>query len=223
MNKEEQTNHPSYGSAVVVSTTGGTGDMFMSGVKQDHRVALIISHASSVRSLGFAHVHPQEEIVRVEFSELQWGQLMSRMGHGGGTPCTIRRIGQTSIPACPPDCTFESFAEEAQKTAKKAMSSVTDLRKFVTKYSESVKNKPSVGKRELLDFLTTLSRDMGSAESQVIHEMPFVATAIQEHAEGIVEDAQRLIAKRAEVEAARLGIAPASMLASLSEGKKEES
>lgn len=219
---QEYKRHPSYGTAIVLHSTGGHGNMFMSGVRHDHRVTLEIRHAEMARTQGFASVYPAEPIVRVEFSELQWGQLMSRMGQGQGTPCTITRVNNQSVEPCPPDKTFEDLSGHAKKVARKAMASITALAPKIHEFLESAQTKHP-GKRELLTFLQGLLRDMSSAQDQVMENMPFVADAIQEHAEALVEDAKRLIARSAEVEAARLGVAPTAVQARLSEGRYVDS
>jgi hypothetical protein len=212
MSSTTYTSHPSYGCAVVVNSCGGSGDLFMSGVKHDNRVTLEIRHAQMIRSLGHASTLPGDAIVRVDFSELQWGQLMSRLGRGQGTPCTITRIGLQSVESCPADRTFNSFAEETKEQTAKALKTLVSLSRKVSGYRKETQNKSSIGKKDLLTFLETLESEMSSACNQVQHSLPFVATAIQEHAEGIVEDAKCVIAAFAEQKAAELGLKTTQVL-----------
>lgn len=216
--RNELKSHPSYGTAVVLRSEGGSGNLFMSGVTHHQRVTLEIRHARMVRAQGFASVYPEEPIVRVDFSELQWGQLMARMGQAQGTPCTITRINNKSVEPCPPDKTFEDLAINAKRVARKAMLAVKALEPKVDAFLAAAEGRATTGKRELVLFLRELSRDLASAREQVEENMPWVATAIQEHAEGLVEDAKRLISRAAEVEAARLGVASQAVQARLGEG-----
>lgn len=205
--------HPSYGSAVVTQVTGGSGNMFMSGVQHQHRVRLKISHASMTRENGFSSILPRAEIVSLEFSELQWGQLMSRMGQGQGTPCTIVRVGNELVESCPEDRTFQDFSVETKEQARKAVESLNDLTSILASYREKIAGASSIGKRDLLSFLDNFTREVKSISMNVIHNLPFVATAIQEHAEAIVEDAKRSIAAYADQRSVEIGETQGHLLA----------
>lgn len=91
--------HPAFGLATIVRSSGTARALFQSDVKHSESVTLSISQAERTRDLNNDWTHPLEEIVEVEMSLAQWGQLITSIGIGSGVPVTLRRT--ESVPMVP--------------------------------------------------------------------------------------------------------------------------
>ena len=98
MNNEEEIveempkEHPTYASIVVSkSQVGGSGRALNgSSILHNQIVHLEIHEATYERHHGVDSWFPHKKIIDVDLSPTQWAEMISSIGNGGGTPCTIR-------------------------------------------------------------------------------------------------------------------------------------
>lgn len=184
MKHEETARHPSFGVIVLNKRYSNKGKpLFGSSIKQAGTVVLQVKRATLHRSLNYDRIQPEEVIVEVEMSPLQFSESITNMNSADGTPCTIRFItgeGKVADPVL--ESKREQFSNEFRN----------DIREISRKMDEAVAeaykllNQPSVTKRqrqEHYERLRFLSQCIGS-------DLPFVLEQFQEQTERTVHEAK---------------------------------
>ena len=85
--------HPSWGKVNVFRTSGRT-NLFRSSLEHNHFITLSIRRARVVDT-GLANdfLADGEELIEVSMSETQFARMITSIGMGSGSACTIRRFG----------------------------------------------------------------------------------------------------------------------------------
>lgn len=92
---EVKETHPSYGCVEVSNVCGPSVHLFGACGPSSNRISLVISTGKRVDAVDgrFTAVYPEQRVIEVEMTFLQFALLVSRAG--GSVPCTIRyRDGQ---------------------------------------------------------------------------------------------------------------------------------
>jgi hypothetical protein len=187
MDKEEKKNHESYG-LIELSRVSGDATLFGSCVRHQHYISLTISRAEQVRSLHEDRIYGRDELIRVSFSTVQLGELLTNMNVSGGVPCTLERIMDDkgkykSIPPPPDTATKqETYVEEFKRDA----AAVTTELKALLKRMEELETKASVTKTERREISAGLTKAIMEIESN----MPFILTQFNEKVEKVVGEAK---------------------------------
>lgn len=180
--------HPSYGTITVnrSSYSGAGADLFMSSVKNGTVVTLEIRKAERTR--GSTHsdrVFSLENVVEIEMTELQFAQMITSFGIGGGVPCTLKRVGAENIENCPPDTRFREFNAEIKLDADETSSDLDELRSMIDELVEQ----PRVNKSQIRDLAAKMDKVLRDLKSNV----PYLAKQIQEHTDDVLQDAKAQI------------------------------
>lgn len=180
--KDKATDHPSYGMVSVTRQQHQPMYLFGSPVKHYNSICLRITRATHYRNeeLHTDRYHAGERYIEVEMTEQQFASLITTMNIGGGTPCTIRRLGGKSVE----EPTFESpvdvFERELEKVGEKMIEEITALRQELAQAAE----KPS--KPQLRDIAHRLEL----AICAVSRNLPFLYKQYHEVLDSAARDAE---------------------------------
>lgn len=172
---EETIAHESYGAAVVVRQTGGEQFMFRSDVPHPTRICLRLHRAELHRRLHHDIHHARKSMVEVQFSELQWAQLLSSIGQGNGVPCTIAYVGGKKMEDCPGRDTYGMLRAETKAKADGALKTVDKIAERLAQMAGE--------KRITKAMIAELAGLAATASMEVRANMPFVTAMVEDAAE----------------------------------------
>ena len=175
--------HPSYGVIVLTRLSGGSGTLFDSPVKHDHRIRIEIREAVRYRSISNDWIHPSKTIVDFEMSETQFARFITSSGLGSGTPITIRRKGGESIPAAPFERKGEEFKQEIAVLQKQASDGIEKLEKRIDELLVKKDKLTKEEKSELRALVFDITR-------KVRNSIPWVVDQFHEKMHKTVEEAK---------------------------------
>lgn len=170
--------HESYGVAVVSHRSGRQKTMFQSALSHQHTVSLSIHPAYVRRHLNNDWVHHDgRPYIEVIFTEDQWARMVSSIGMGGGTPCTINMALTEGFKKMeePPEAggrggTREEFTGELEELVNQRMQGVRDaLAKLEA--LEQKKGAPTKGElRELRNLLSSATVGLANSASFILNQ-----------------------------------------------------
>lgn len=169
---EETTTNPAYGFIRMSRVSGGTGRLFMSPLRHENRISIIIGEAEHVRSLNTDAHYARREIIEVQMSEAQFAQFITNSMSHAGAPCTITRNNGKMIPPLEDvQLTSDRYYKEAQKMAEDAIKAVADARQ---KIGEIAATLPKKKQEEIAGRLNAL-------ETTLADRMPWIVQMHHEH------------------------------------------
>ena len=107
MMKDRTTTHPTFG---MVSLSRVTGEMRLFGSHMPSNstaMKLTVKRADHQFSLGQTWIFGRKTVCEVYLSPAQFAQLLTSVGQGDGTPCTIRRVNGEPDPGEVPEMPSE--------------------------------------------------------------------------------------------------------------------
>lgn len=199
-NDSTVTTHPSFGNIVISKPSSSHPiSLFGSNLQHTNTITMIISHAELDRHLNNDWIHAKDRIIEIEMSAVQFADMITSVGNGGGTPCTIRQLENKSYPDPP----FESRIDIFQKEFDARMKNIT------TKISTDVKeafdllaNKPSLTKTDRKEIANKFSQFLNEISSN----LPFVNQQFNESMEKTVGEAKASIEQYFNSKISQLGI-----------------
>lgn len=137
--------HPAFGCITITRPTGGIGRLYGSDFKHQHFIRLAIGTSKMERKYGKSyHYGSTKELIEVYLSEAQWASIVSSVGNGGGTPCTLQYFNGQQIPqiAEPETTPSDLFKEDVLKVFKDMLTTLDEIKEVVdnTKLSQKAKN-----------------------------------------------------------------------------------
>lgn len=175
---ERTYNHPAYGQIRVSRVSGGTN---LYGI--EYPVSGYISvevmgstlHRDSSEDWPAAH----DSKIILALSEAQWANMISSVGIGAGTQCTIQRIGKKLIPGLPdPRKSKEDFSFEME-------SALEAIRESLNKAHETIQamglSKAKSSKVESL---------FEGLKKQLNRDLNFIGDQFDEHMENVTDGAK---------------------------------
>lgn len=181
----ERRKHPAYGLMQINKVTG-RGRFFGSHIESQNFFTLTISQASARDGqFGDTHYSAEEQIIQVNISPAQFVELITSMNHGVGIPCTINRLGVTSVEELPEDeATGEQKAIGMFQDKIKTYFDVS-LKKSIDK-AELLLNKKRVTKGDLKDIV----EELYFLRQNMKDNFPWYMEQIQEASDKIVTSAK---------------------------------
>ena len=156
--------HPAFGMISLCRTTCSPPQvLFGSAVKHSNYISITIREATRESSISHDWYFGKNELIRVEISGTQLGDMLSSMNVGDGVPCTIQRFNGESRPEIKE---FSTIQKEAQDQMEERLNKVFEKSKsLLSKAREMVeKGTPKKAeKEELLSLLTQLSHGIGGS------------------------------------------------------------
>ena len=210
--------HPAWG-IIQVSRRSGLADLFGSALQHQHYVSLSIGPARKVvtdhgeeRASGSI----RGELIEINMSEAQWGQLLSSMNMGGGTPCTLTYVNGQRVPEAPPSKMVDQYHDAAKERAREVGKELLELQEAIKTRFADKKPLTVKEKEELLNQINMTV--MG-----LVDRLPFVQSMMQEALEKQVAAAKTEIDSFLQYKAQLLGFKQITdKIATLTEGDIKE-
>lgn len=188
--KHEHDTHPSYGKVTLTRSNGRFTNLFGSNIETNHAVTLTISEASRDHHLGQDWIHSTKQVVSITLSPLQYAEMLSSMGMGDGTPCTIEyNHGPVESPPVQ--------EAQARQVVRKFIADTKDIADFAK------------GSRVLVDDILSKGGKMKAADRQALKEIlgkmaglvedsaPFLMQRAEEHIQTMIAEAKATITQHA--------------------------
>lgn len=172
--------HPSYAVIRVTHPTGGNGRLFGSPLLHDHRVAVEICEAESIRESSEDRVYAEKLLIRVEMSEEQYARFVAGRHTHSGVPCTLTRIGGQQIESPPMQAKVDRHYQEARDKADEA---IAMLDRLTSKLDVLLARLPARTRSEVLS-------EVRSARQRLADHMPWVVQMMHENMTKIVEQSK---------------------------------
>lgn len=176
MSGEIETRHPSYGFIALSRQSGGFGRLFMSPLRHQNQVAIEIGEALHHRSLSCDGHRRGKSIVRLLMSEEQFARFITSAGEHGGVPCTLSRVGSTSIEDPPGEVKAEAWYSEMRDVAKQATDGLANLREVL---KPLVAKLPKSAQAQITEAIASLELKIGD-------HMPWIVQSMHEAMDRIV-------------------------------------
>lgn len=152
--------HESYGSIILTKPINSfEKTLFGSSIKHADTIILRICNAEYERQLSYDSYYPKKELIEVEMSTAQFAELITSIGKGEGTPCTIRAIDSKRIEPCP-------FIPKGQTHHDEFVEHQQDIKEKLSDFSKNLKTlleKKTLNKsdkEQILKSLQNLSTDI---------------------------------------------------------------
>lgn len=188
--------HPAFGMAVVTRSSGTSRPLFQSDLTHRETMNLSIHTASRSRDLNSDWVHADDEIIEVEMSLAQWGQLVSSVGLGSGTPVTIRHLPDNHlVPDLPYQPRIQRNLDEVDGTVDKLLEHIAGDLEVLT---DVIENKRGIkATREALRNLTSSVKNTKSNTNFAVKTLTEAAEQVLSQTRADIE-AQVLQATQAQ-------------------------
>lgn len=172
------TTHPAQGQ-ITLSRASGKASLYGSDFDPSHYISLTIHTSKLHRHLNNDWHHTDREIITVEMTEAQFATLITSVGLGKGSLCTIARRDMKSVPQLPP---AKPRADQFKAELLGEMSDTIETMKAAIAEVEGMKLPK--GKTDRIKSL------FGQLEKMLSGSVPFIASQFDEHMETTVEAAK---------------------------------
>ena len=181
---EEVKEHPSFGLVGLSRrTSSGVTPLFGSNIQHQHTITLTIKRAENNRHLNRDWFHGREQLIEIELSGSQFSELITSFNMGDGVPCTIRQIGNKSLPDPPYENPIDIFQKEF---ASKMNNLGIECQSLIEDCLKMLKEKATIGKADR-DFI---AKSIASLMQQIQSNVPFVAEQFNESMNKTVSQAK---------------------------------
>lgn len=180
--------HPAFGFVRVSRVQGGDPNLFMSNVKHDGKVSIVIGTAKMERSHHHDKHYSRKELIQVEMSTVQFADMMAGMNTGSGVPCTLRRVCEgpyVGVPGIDMENTVSRYSKEVKQRFAETGKELKDLAKTVREALEAAK----VSKAKQADILGPIEK----LATEIGSNMPFMAEMFRESVEELVQEAKAVV------------------------------
>jgi len=180
--------HESYGMLSISRVSANQGrPLFGSSLVQHNFITLKIGRASLDRDLSYDHYYPNDVLVEVDMSPIQFIDAMTNM-NTAGIPCTIRRVGEDRMEDCPYRDVKDIFHDELKQDIQRVLGQTEKLMKLVEKKLRAPGTISKKTRLELADLLYKVEQDIRS-------NIPYVYSQFNNQMDKTVNEA------KAEIEA----------------------
>lgn len=190
MNKEEKEfKHPSFGMLGFSRVNGNSGYLFGTNVQPDNYIEMRLYTGRMKRDDTEDDFYPDDNILTVKMSPVQFSELITSMNYNRGVPCTItsfngKKVEQAKNIENRKTFSARSFNDKMSKFAASINKNMTTAEKLIAKKNLSKKDQ-----EELRMMLYGIQKELTS-------NIPFFRQMFQEEMDKIVVDA------KAEIDAA---------------------
>ena len=190
MNKEEKEfKHPSFGMLGFSRVNGNSGYLFGTNVQPDNYIEMRLYTGRMKRDDIEDNFYPDDNILTVKMSPVQFSELITSMNYARGVPCTItsfngKKVEQAKNIENRKTFSARSFNDKMSKFAASINKNMTTAEKLIAKKNLSKKDQ-----EELRMMLYRIQTELTS-------NIPFFRQMFQEEMDKIVVDA------KAEIDAA---------------------
>jgi hypothetical protein len=182
MRDEEREDHPSYGRIMVSRSQGGPGVLFGSSVEHHHSIRLTVTRASVGRSLHHDWVRGEDELVEVDMTEAQFARMVTSVGLGEGTECTLRYVMGERMPDPP----RRDAREKVKQEFRDRLRSLADRTRKQEAVARELLEKKSLSKADRAVILSAI----GLVIRELTDSLPFMEKAFYEATEKTTDQAK---------------------------------
>lgn len=176
--------HPSYGIARFSRVNhSGRVPLFGSSIQHGNTITLTISKASHERDLSHDWYHTRDEMIEIEMSNNQFGELISSFNYGSGVPVTIKRLNHERMPDPP----FLSKIDLFKGEFKNQMHNYAiDVQSGFEAAMDILKNKPNIGKGDREVIISAFEKVISKLKSS----LPFINNSFHDAMDKAVVEAK---------------------------------
>lgn len=184
MNKEEKEfQHPSFGMLGFSRVNGNSGYLFGTNVQPDNYIEMRLYIGRMKRDDIEDNFYPDDNILTVKMSLVQFSELITSMNYARGVPCTItsfngKKVEQAKNIENRKTVSARSFNDKMSKFAASINKNMTTAEKLIAKKNLSKKDQ-----EELRMMLYGIQTELTS-------NIPFFRQMFQEEMDKIVVDAK---------------------------------
>jgi hypothetical protein len=173
--------------------------LFDSSFEHQHFITLSIRRAEKHTDGANDFIFGKEEYIEVWMSETQFARAITSMNIGSGTPCTLARFNNKSVPQPKSEDCLEAHDEMVEKKLNKALAAQEELAEKIRTWRQN-KHRPTL--TELDDMADTMQWQADNFAAN----MGYYAACFEKHAERIVDEAKTELEVHALQTAGRLGL-----------------
>ena len=178
--------HPAFGCITISRPHGGHNALFGSQILHDHYISLQINTAVEFTDNGWIRHHSNRHLIEVHMTADQWARMVSSIGIGSGTPCTLHwSQGQGYYPSIPDPVIGDDHKVSLNEAGQKALQASKDLVSNIQMMIDTGK----IGKKAGEALMAEASR----ASNIIQGTMPFILKNAVEHVEAVVTDAKSTV------------------------------
>lgn len=151
--ENNKAHHPAFGKVVISRPQGHGVNLFGCEYTGPSRISITVYQATSERKLSEDFNHKcGKPILKFEMSESQYGRMLSSIGIGDGTECTLRTVCGESIPE------IDNFSDKTEVYKEEFLNDVDISNKLNRLVDEIMEMKFSQKhKKEIIEKLTRVS------------------------------------------------------------------
>ena len=188
--------HASFGCARLYrGQASGGGVFYGSQVSHNHSMSLRISRASSRRDAHHDWMSPTSELIEIEMSVAQFGELLTNQIEGFGVPVTIRHVLGKDMPRVPPLPGIKQLLQDDVRDMAEKLAQELDALKKELAESES-----KLGKKRTED----LTRHLWRAQETLTSSLPSLHKQFIKGCEKAIQDARATIDASLGIQARRI-------------------
>lgn len=183
---DETHKHPSFSVITLSRRHGGHRPMFGSEIQHSEVVSLSIHRAENKWHLSQWWPFARAKLVEVEMTPDQWARVVSSIGLGGGTPCTMTSLMGEQVPQQPyKEELLKRHKDDIKATAKEAIAAVKDAMALIDGLVEA---------KKLAKANADIVRSrIGRVESCLAASIPFIMDQAEEMMESTVSKAKMTV------------------------------
>ena len=179
--------HPAFGKITVSNSTGTKRKLCGSNTLHSSTISIDIHSATVEKKYASDFVHEDKMLMRLEMTHAQFANLVSSVGNGSGTPCTIRYATDGELKVNP-----EIEYEDVNPISEQLKNSLKETIKTLNNKIEQVDSLIEKGKANKSE-LKLLKDSFEGVKSELKNNLPFYFKEFEEYQENIVEDAKQQV------------------------------
>jgi hypothetical protein len=208
--------HPAFGNISISRVQSSAGKRFFgSSIKHNNYICLRIDQGIEVESYGIKKFRQvsRKGLIEVNLTQSQWASMVSSIGLGEGTPCTLEyyRDGDVISPGSigEPE---SSNAHLRRILAESVSSQIETLQNKIKELEESLSN-TKLNRKELQKQVTSLKHIINNTPEN----FAFATEVMEEVMEEIIENGKTELSSHAQNIALKVGLREISDLGKLPE------
>jgi len=186
LDKQTVEKHESYGMVGINRVSSSGTYLFGSIMKHRSFITLSVKRASRTRHLASDWYSAESrDLIEIEMSHTQFGELITSPGVGDGVPCTIRAFDGELVEAAPaPESMDSKFSEDLKETTKET---VAQLKQLSQQLGQALlPGEKALNKTELKALLGQIQ----GAINSITDSIPFIEKSFNEEMESEMNKAK---------------------------------
>ena len=179
--------HPAFGKITVSNPTGTNRKLCGSNTLHSSTISIDIQSATVEKKYASDFVHGDKMLMRLEMTHAQFANLVSSVGNGSGTPCTIRCATEGELKVNP-GIEYEDINPISEQLKNSLKETIKTLNNKIEQV-DSLIEKGKANKSEL----KLLKDSFEGVKSELKNNLPFYFKEFEEYQENIVEDAKQQV------------------------------